>query len=82
MVAVSSISVSDSTKSNFDELKPDDMTHDEFVAELIQVYRAYEGEPVDVEKLADELSHTLVSKIELGAFRGSKQALEIHGGNE
>ncbi len=73
---MSSLSVSDSTKREFDETKPDDCTHDEFVAELLEVYRTFNGDPVDVEQLAEELSHTLIPETELAAYRGTSEALE------
>lgn len=71
-----SLSVSSSTKSDFDELKPDDLTHDEFVAELIATYKAFEGEPVDHEQLAEELSHTLIPMVEIASYRGVSDCME------
>ena len=52
---MSSISVDRQTKSDFDELKPEDMTHDEFVQELLAAYRRDNGEIVDVDDLVDGL---------------------------
>ena len=71
---MSSISVSSSTKEEFDGLKPEDCTHDEFVQTLLETYRAYQGEPVDVEQLAEELSHTLIPMVELASYRGASEA--------
>ncbi len=71
---MSSISVSDSTKSEWDDLKPDDLTHDEFCQEVIATYKTFNGEPVDVEELAEELSHTLIPMTELAAYRGASEA--------
>ena len=73
---MSSISVSSETKDDFDDLKPEDCTHDEFVETLLETYRAYNGDPVDHEQLAEELSHTLIPMTELAAYRGSKEAVE------
>ncbi len=70
---MSSISVSDSTKAEWDDLKPDDLTHDEFAQEVIATYKTFNGEPVDVEELAGELEKTLIPMVEVAAFRGSKE---------
>ncbi|MFB9324315.1 hypothetical protein, partial [Cryptosporangium minutisporangium] len=73
---MSSISVSSNTKDDFDELKPDDMTHDEFVGELLATYRAYNGEPVDHGEIARRLEETLIPMTEIAAYRGASEALE------
>ena len=73
---MSSISVSSETKDDFDDLKPDDLTHDEFVETLLETYRAYNGDPVDHEQLAEVLSHTLIPMTELAAYRGATEAVE------
>jgi len=73
---LSSISISDSTKSDFDELKPDDLTHDEFVAELLDAYRRDNGEVVDVGELVDEITSQTAASVELAAYRGTREAIQ------
>jgi len=73
---VSSISVSDSTKSDFDDLQPDDLTQDEFVGELLDAYRRDNGQVVDVDSLVDRISKQTASSIELASYRGTRDALE------
>jgi len=75
---MSSISVSDSTKSEFDELKPGDLTHDEFVQELLAAFRRDNGEIVDVDELVQEIKERTVTNVEIAAFRGTKEALNEH----
>ncbi len=70
---MSSISVSDSTKTEWDDLKPDDLTHDEFCKKVIATYKTFNGEPVDVEELAGELEKTLIPMVEVAAFRGCRE---------
>ena len=73
---MSSISVADSTKSEFDELKPDDLTHDEFVEELLAAYRRDNGEIVNVDELVQQITERTVTNVEIAAFRGTKEAME------
>jgi len=73
---MSSISVSDSTKSDFDELKPEDLTHDEFVQELLAAFRRDNGEIVNVDELVQEIKERTITNVEIAAFRGTKEALE------
>jgi len=75
---MSSISVSDSTKSEFDELKPDDLTHDEFVQELLAAFRRDNGEIVNVDELVQEIKERTITNVEIAAFRGTKEALNGH----
>jgi hypothetical protein len=72
---MSSISVSNQTKSEFDELKPGEITHDEFVQELLDAYRRDNGEVVDVDDLVDGIEKQVATKIELAAYRGIQDAL-------
>ena len=74
---MSSISVSDSTKAEFDDLKPESKTHDEFVQELLQIYDVV-NEPVVVspEEIAEEIKLQVGSEVELAAYRGIKHAKE------
>jgi len=72
---MSSISVDRQTKSEFDELKPEDMTHDEFVQELLAAYKRDNGEIVDVDDLVDGIEKQVAANVELAAYRGIQDAL-------
>jgi len=72
---MSSISVDRQTKSEFDELKPEEMTHDEFVQELLAAYKRDNGEIVDVDDLVDGIEKKVATNVELAAYRGVKDAL-------
>jgi hypothetical protein len=72
----STVSCTDSDKDWFDEFKESEETQAEAFSRMVQQVKTFNGEPVDVEELADELTHTLVSKIELGAYRGALEAVE------
>jgi len=56
-------------------LKPDELTHDEFVQELLDAYRRDNGEIVDVDDLVDGIERQVATKIELAAYRGVQDAL-------
>lgn len=73
---MSSISVSDETKREFDELKPEDSTHDEFVAELLAAKRRDNGEIVNVDELVDQITQRTASNVELASYRGTAAALD------
>jgi len=73
---MSSISVDRQTKSEFDELKPKDMTHDEFVQELLAAYKRDNGEIVDVDDLVDRIEKQVAANVELAAYRGIQDALD------
>lgn len=75
----SSISINDDTKREFDELKPGDSTHDEFVQELLAAYRRDNGEIVDVDSLVQEVTERTAANVELAAYRGTKAAHKDHG---
>ena len=78
-MVMTSISVSSETKAEFDELKPDDYTHDEFVSELIETYKANDTDlalELIVDELTDEISDTVATDIEFAARRGTIDALE------
>jgi hypothetical protein len=72
---MSSISVDRQTKSDFDELKPEDATHDEFVQELLAAYKRDNGEIVDVDDLVDGIEKKVATNVELAAYRGVQDAL-------
>ncbi len=73
---MSQISVSDSDKDWFDSFKQDDETQAEAFSRLCEQARAFQGELVDVEELAEELSHTLIPQTEIAAYRGVSEAME------
>ena len=76
---MSSISVDSETKQEFDELKPADCTHSEFVEILLETYRMQDTELM-LESLVDELSNEIEDSVatsaELAAYRGTKDAIE------
>lgn len=76
---MTSISVNNDTKREFDELKPSDSTHDEFVQELLDAYRRDQGEIVNVDELVEELTQRTATNVELAAYRGTKAAHKDHG---
>jgi len=66
---MTSISVSSETKGNFDELKPDNLTHDEFINTLLETYQAYNGELIDPEEQAELTAEKMGPKLELALYR-------------
>jgi hypothetical protein len=76
---MSSISVSESTKTEWDELKPDNLTHDEFAQVVLSAYKQQDTE-LALEQLVDELSDRIEREIsaetEFAARRGTLDALE------
>ncbi|WP_152422690.1 hypothetical protein [Natrialba taiwanensis] len=73
-----SVSVDSDDKDWFDDFKGGRNQAEAF-AEMVQIVKAFEGEPVDHEQLAEELSHTLIPQVEVASYRGSKEYLEQHG---
>lgn len=76
---MSSISINEDTKKDWDELKPDEYTHDEFCSVLLDTYRKQDTELVIdelVERVNQEIESTVASKAELAAYRGTKDAIE------
>lgn len=72
---MTAISVSDDTKREWDKLKPEDMTHDEFASHALDCVRRDNGEVVDVDELVDRISEQVGPSIELHAYRGTRDAL-------
>jgi len=74
------INLDQSTKEEFDELQPDDTTQSEFVEKLLAAYRRDNGEVVNPDEIAAEIvkkaSKKVASASELGAYRGTRDALE------
>jgi len=73
---MTSIKVSSETKREFDEMKPEDDTHDEFVEKLLAAKRRDDGEVVDVETIAEDVKEQVASAIEIAAYRGVQEALD------
>jgi predicted CopG family antitoxin len=72
---MASISVDDEVKREFDEMKPEDLTHSEFVEELLAAKRRDDGEIVDVGQIVDEVSKQTAATVELASYRGTREAL-------
>jgi len=72
---MASVSVDDETKQEWDELKPDDLTHGEFAEELLAAYRRDNGEIVDVGKIVDNVEKQIAAEVELSSYRGTRDAL-------
>jgi len=65
------------TKDEYNRLKPDEYTNDEFVQELLETYaNADESVTIDVDAIVEEITHTVASEVELSAYRGCSEALE------
>jgi hypothetical protein len=66
------------TKKRFDDLQPDDCTQAEFVALLLDHYQLTDenGDPVvrEIIDRMDELEKGVLSKVEIAAYRGTKEA--------
>jgi hypothetical protein len=73
---VTSISVDQQTKTEFDELKPEGLTHDEFTQELLAAYRRDNGEIIDVDAIVERIEKRIATKIELAAYRGIDDRLD------
>lgn len=71
---MTTITVESKDKEWFDDFK-DGRTQKEAFSEMCDIVRAYNGDPVDVKELAEELEQSLLSNVELAAFRGTKEAL-------
>ena len=71
------ISVKTQTKSRWDDLKPEDMTHDEFCQEVLDAYE-HGDDPVviDTDAIVSKAAVKLSGQVETAAYRGIKEALE------
>lgn len=71
------VSMDQSTKDRWDELKPDDMTHADFAKTLLETYE-YADEPVkiDTDEITQEIIEKVSAQIELASFRGTKEAIQ------
>lgn len=78
---MSSITVDQEDKDTFDEYFPDS-THAEGFKQLLAAYETLDGDPVDTEQLAQELRETLVSDVEVAAYRGVDERLSKIVDNE
>jgi len=76
---MSSISVAEQDKERFVALKPEDMTHKEFFAEILHTYEhAEETVTIDTDAIKDDVTEAVASNVELAAFRGVTEAIEEH----
>jgi len=73
---VTSISVDDSVKAEFDDMKPDDMTHSEFVTELLKAKRRDDGQIINPSEIVDEITKQTTAEVEMSAYRGTRDALQ------
>ena len=73
---MSSVSIKPDTKSRWDELKPEELTHDEFAQEVLDAFE-HGDEPVyiDTEEIVKEAALTVAGECETAAYRGVKDAL-------
>jgi len=74
---MTSISIDQTTKNRWDQLKPEEDTHDEFCQDVLDAYE-YGDEPVqiDIDEIVDEITHRVAGECELAAYRGVTDALE------
>lgn len=75
---MSSIGVDKQTKEEWDELKPEELTHDEFAQHAIDCIKRDNGEVVNVDELVSDIKKEVAAQVELAAYRGTKEALENH----
>jgi len=76
---MSSISVDESDKERFVELKPDEQTHKEFFAEILHTYEhADETVTIDTDAIRADVVERVASQVELAAHRGVTEAIEKH----
>ena len=73
---MSQINVNSDAKEWFDEFKKSDETQAEAFDRMVAQVQAFNGDPVDVDELADELKHSMIPMTELAAYRGAMEALE------
>jgi len=76
---MSSLNVDADTKARFDELQPEDSTQAEFVKLLLESYEQH-GDGIDPMEWADRVAEALEEPVgnaaELGAYRGTTDAIE------
>lgn len=70
-----SVSVDKSDKEWFDEFKGSRNQAEAF-SEMVKIVKAFDGEPVDHDLLAEKLSKTLIPQTEIAAYRGVTDALD------
>lgn len=72
---MSQVSCSDDDKDWFDEWAGD-RTQSEAFGDMVSIVRAYEGEPVDHDQLAERLDVKLGNRLELAAYNGAKDGVD------
>jgi len=76
---MSSISVSESDKDRFVELKPSEKTHKEFFADILHTYEhAEETVEIDTDAIRADVVESVASQVELAAYKGVSEAIEKH----
>lgn len=66
---MSQISVTDEDKDWFDSFQGDNQTQSEAFAEMVDIVKAYNGEVVDPEELAEKTADKMGPKLELTMMR-------------
>jgi hypothetical protein len=56
-------------------MKPDGLTHDEFVQELLDAYRRDNGQVFNPSEIVDQVTEETAAHVELAAYRGTRDAL-------
>lgn len=65
-------------KDRFDQLKPQDKTQAEFLAECLDAYELVDNSEIDMSEVLDRVEVSVASQAELAAYRGARDALEEH----
>ena len=74
---MTSVSVSNKTKSRWDELKPEGLTHDEFADVLLDAYENRDEKVIiDTDEIVNGITKQTATEIELAARRGTIHALQ------
>jgi len=78
---MTAISVKSDTKDRWDELKPEDMTHNEFAQAVLDAYQKdTDGVVVDPDEIATEITERLEKKTALAihkaAYNGVREGLD------
>lgn len=71
-----SLSISEATKVDVEAVKGDDETFDDVIQKLLDAYARDNGQVVDPEQFVAEVESKIAPRIELAAYRGTKDAIE------
>lgn len=69
------VNLNNPTKSTWDTLKPDELSHDEFANLLLSTYLAHQN-GIDHEQLIEQIKQEVISQAEVAAYRGATEAVE------